>query len=294
MNGSAISTAAVAYFSGTGGAERVARAFKNELEGRGIAVNMDAMDKSRVKPEPVPEKPDLLVLMFAVHAFDASAPVYGWLNAADLSGARAAVVSVSGGGEKWPNTGCRNGVIGALEGRGATVTYEAMLIMPCNWVFPTGDAAAMHLLNYLPEKARKSVDGMLSGGVRRAKQRKGFMRAWVTKQEKSHAYAFAKGLKVSAGCTACGWCARHCPVQNITMGEGGPTFGGSCVMCFRCVYGCPARALKTKNFMVLTGGFDLGALEKRMQGVALPPVEQCFKGFFWKAARAYLQGKDEH
>jgi hypothetical protein len=63
-------------------------------------------------------------------------------------------------------------------------------------------------------------------------------------------------------------------------------------MCFRCVYGCPSHALHSKNFMVLKGGFDLAAVERRIQGVPLPPVEKCCKGWAWKGVRKYLLDQD--
>jgi hypothetical protein len=44
--------------------------------------------------------------------------------------------------------------------------------------------------------------------------------------------------------------------------------------------------------MVLKRGFDLDTLQKRMQGVTLPPVKKCFRGLLWKSARDYLLDKD--
>ena len=34
--------------------------------------------------------------------------------------------------------------------------------------------------------------------------------------------------------------------------------------------------------------FDLGDLEKRMQGIALQPIEKCSKGVLWIGAKKYL------
>ncbi len=59
-------------------------------------------------------------------------------------------------------------------------------------------------------------------------------------------------------------------------------------MCFRCIYGCPTKAMWSKNFMVLKGGFSLLETEKRMCGVKLKPVSKCSKGCMWSGVRKYL------
>lgn len=282
----------VVYFSGTGGTRRVAQAFAVDLAARGKTAALTALDAS-VKAPPLPfDKPDLLILVFALHAFDAPEPVYAWAEKADLQGVRAAVVSVSGGGEHFPNTGCRNRICQTLESRGAAVVYDAMLVMPCNWVFSIKDEMAAHLLAAMPGKVQRILDDVLTSLVKRSKKRLGFARTWISNQEKQGAHEFPKTIRVAEECTSCGLCARGCPTANIAMQGGKPTFGGQCIMCFRCVYGCPAHALRSNNFMVLKKGFDLDALEKRMAGVALPPVEKCFRGLMWKSTRDYLQDKD--
>lgn len=283
----------IVCFSGTGGARRVAEAFAKDMEGRGIEARLTALEQPGAGEKEIQAKPaDLLILVFAVHAFDAPAPVYAWAESAGLEGVRAAVISVSGGGDHWPNTGCRNAICAALERRGAEVFYEKMMVMPCNWVIPIGDAAAMHLVSAVPDKVKKILDAVLAGRTRRTRSKMGFARAWVTKKEKQGTRKFPETISVCEDCKGCGWCARNCPTGNIGIKDGRPVFGESCVMCFRCVYGCPSRALQSKNFMVLKGGFDLDGLEKRMRGVPLPPVEECFKGRMWKAVREYMLDED--
>lgn len=277
----------IVCFSGTGGARRVAEAFARNLSGRGIEAALTALDRPGAGLE-ARAKPDLLLLVYAVHAFDAPEPVHRWLENASLEGVRAAVVSVSGGGEHWPNSCCRGAVCKAFARRGAKVVYENMMVMPCNWVVPVRDEEAMYLLSAVPEKVEKMLDAMLAGRERRTRARMRFAVAWITKLERFGARRFPKGIRTGESCNGCGWCARNCPSGNIAIQDGKPTFSASCAMCFRCVYGCPSKALKTKNFMVLKQGFDLDALEKRMKDTPLPPIEECFKGRMWKAVREYL------
>lgn len=42
-------------------------------------------------------------------------------------------------------------------------------------------------------------------------------------------------------CDKCAWCAKECPVGNITM-EPYPFLHQNCIRCYRCVSGCPKQA----------------------------------------------------
>ncbi|MGE5550811.1 MAG: hypothetical protein ACM3ZC_09810 [Bacteroidota bacterium] len=50
-----------------------------------------------------------------------------------------------------------------------------------------------------------------------------------------------------------------CPTDNILLTRGVPVFNRRCALCFRCVYGCPARAIKLRVFrcFVLDEWYDL-------------------------------------
>jgi len=45
----------------------------------------------------------------------------------------------------------------------------------------------------------------------------------------------------SARCNQCQWCARECPMHNITL-QPYPELGGQCIRCYRCLTGCPQKA----------------------------------------------------
>ncbi len=289
-NGSEIKTIRVAYFSGTGGTKRIAEAFRQEAESRGIAADLYNLDAIyRQEPEALPDiEADLLLLLFVVHAFEAPAPVFDWIRCLPRGNARTAVISVSGGGEIWPNTGCRNHCCAALEDRGYEVVYEYMMCMPCNWVIPANDHVSMWMLKAIPKKVRGVLDGLTEGKIRRTHHRLGFVRNALTRWERNGVKEFPKSVNVTESCTGCGWCARHCPVGNISMEEGKPRYLDQCIMCFRCVYGCFAGALVSDSFMVLKQGYDLKALEKRMADVELEPVELCCQGILWSAVKKYL------
>lgn len=48
---------------------------------------------------------------------------------------------------------------------------------------------------------------------------------------------------ISDDCISCGLCTKVCPVGNIVMTEGRPTFCHKCAQCMACVSFCPKRAI---------------------------------------------------
>lgn len=67
--------------------------------------------------------------------------------------------------------------------------------------------------------------------------------------EPLEALAF-RGFYADESCTRCGWCVRHCPVQNIKMAEeaaavGEVRFLDRCILCMRCYSFCPVQAIQS-------------------------------------------------
>lgn len=282
----------IVFFSGTGGTERIANCFEQALNSRKIQtalLNLDFSSPDYRDPDAANNtSAELMILLFAVHAFDAPLPVYTWLEQLPASKKRAVVLSVSGGGEAWPNTGCRSACCKALEEKGLKVVYDGMMCMPSNWVTPVNDHLAMHLIQAVPGKVEQILSDVLSGRIVRTYQKKSPLRAYITKIEKKDAKRFPEAITIDESCKGCGWCANHCPTGNIEIENGKPVFKSSCVMCFRCIYDCPTHAMHSTNFMVLKGGYNLNAVEKRMQGVPLQPIQECCRGLAWSAVRKYL------
>ena len=60
-----------------------------------------------------------------------------------------------------------------------------------------------------------------------------------------------KPFHASTGCSGCGKCASCCPLDNISIVNGHPTWGSDCALCLRCYHTCPSHAIAygraTKN-----------------------------------------------
>ncbi|MBS3899159.1 MAG: EFR1 family ferrodoxin [Dethiobacter sp.] len=56
-----------------------------------------------------------------------------------------------------------------------------------------------------------------------------------------------KGFNISIACNSCGICEKVCPVANIKIMDGKPSFGGHCEQCVACIQWCPNQAINYKN-----------------------------------------------
>lgn len=99
--------------------------------------------------------------------------------------------------------------------------------------------------------------------------------------EKTGTKFFGQKIRVNENCNGCGWCEKKCPANNISILDNRPIFGRECLLCLKCIYGCPNKALNagTFKFIILKEGYDLKAIEKRMKGIKPAPVEDLAKGY---------------
>lgn len=288
-----ILSAHIAYFSGTGCTARVAGHLARALTQRGALVSETEITAGAAAAFGA----DWLIVLFPVYAANAPQPVGEWVAAApDGLGRRAAVISVSGGGEVSPNTACRVATVRALEKKGYRVQYEAMAVMPANFLMPYGDTLSALLLRKAATFADLVARDLLAGRARRPRTLPlDRLLARLFRVEHLGSGLFGRHLRADARCTGCSRCAARCPRGNIRMANGRPTFGGRCVLCLRCVYGCPARAIVPGfgQFAILKGGFDLDALEARTAGMdAFPPSAELAGGKAMNGVRRYLDELD--
>ncbi len=54
----------------------------------------------------------------------------------------------------------------------------------------------------------------------------------------------AKGFTVTDKCIGCGKCETRCPLNNVKLVNGQPTWGKACTHCMACIAGCPAEAIE--------------------------------------------------
>jgi len=275
------------YFSGTGTTALAAEAFEAAFRAQGAAVTVQEIRRAG---ETADGGEDLLLLMFPVHAWNAPKPVYEWIKQLPKAEKKdAAVIAVSAGGEAGINSACRRSSIRRLANRGYRAVYEGMIVMPSNYGSPSPHNDTVRLLRVLPHKADKMAGEILSGKQRHPKP--GLSARIVSRLmeiEKFGARVFGNGLGATAECNGCGWCARECPGANIRMADEQPAFGRQCVMCMRCIYGCPQSAIEAKRMggVVIADGFSVQSMRQQAETaeVGSEPDEQT-----WDGVRQYLK-----
>lgn len=255
----------IIYFSGTGGTKRAADSFANELTEQGISVHCHEI---HAKNPYMSQDYDLLIILYPVYAMNAPRPVYEFIDKLPIADKKlAAVISVSGGGEVIPNTASRLHCIQHLKKRGYRICYEQMLIMPANCIIPTPKELSLMLLKVLPDKVSRIVTDLLTGVVRRTEPYLiDRIISVFAEAQKEGSKLYGKNIRVSSDCNGCGLCANACPTGNIKLREGKPVYAYRCCLCLRCIYHCPAKALKPNiaRRFILKGGFSLKELEKEL------------------------------
>lgn len=279
----------IAYYSGTGGTELAAKSFQSHLEAEGCVCTIEKITSVMSIEQ---SDHDLLLLLFPVHAFNAPAAVYKWIDGlATVNHVSAAVISISGAGDVCPNTACRVNSIKRLTKNGYCVIYERMIVMPSNWVAPSPEPLPYLLIQALPKAVAQITSDLLSGVCKKGKP------LWIDrvfsvmgKLETLGGHYWGKRIKVLEHCTKCGWCVGHCPAGNITMPRGTPTFGDQCHFCLKCIYGCPSNALQPGicKFVIIKEGYCLTDIAENLPKNLQLPVKDLKTGFFWLGVKKYL------
>lgn len=286
-------SANLVYFTGTGGTARVADAFECSFIKKSIPVQRTELTGV---VDPVVFG-DVLVLLFPVYAFNAPKPIKEWLEKIQpVKGRPAVVVSVSGGGEISPNTACRAATIRHLEKKGYDVVYEKMMVMPSNFVIGFDESLSAMILHATPVIVDNLIEKIIKGerhrtlpyGIDRIASTLGNLEALGGR-------FFGRRLKVNEKCVNCGWCEKLCPRNNIKIIDGEHQFGYSCVICMRCIYGCPQKAIEPGfgKFMVIPGGFNLSKVENRMDRLTVyPRISHATSHTSLRGVRDYLIESD--
>ena len=125
----------IIYFSGTGGTARVSSQLEKSLTSHDIEVQRTALDMPEIEYRTSSaniQRDDLLILIFAVHAFDAPEPVYDWINAIPEGVGQSAAVIPFRAAEDLAQHCVPGRLYKTIGAEGYDVFYERMIVMPSN------------------------------------------------------------------------------------------------------------------------------------------------------------------
>lgn len=286
----------IVYFSGTGNTKYAAELLEERLLHSSCSTKLHPIDLSIQSFDKIysdiTDALDMLIVLYPVYAFSLPLPVHNWINAMPtVEGLETVVLSVSGGGEIWPNSLSRVDAIKLLEAKGCNVFYENMLVMPSNILVETNDDLSMWILKYLPEKINGFAEDILHNKVKRKRTHFGItLSRLIAGLERVGSKGFGLSLHAKNNCDGCRWCSENCPVNNIAIVNGKPVFLDDCIICLRCVYGCPKKAIYSTKYpqFILQDGFNLLSIEQRMHDKELRSISESSKGLLWIGVKKYL------
>ncbi len=282
----------IVYFTGTGSTGLVAEQFLKTFQEKGMEAVCHELHHRK---QYVPEKTDMLFLIYPVYAANAPRPVYEFISQLPYEyRCKTVVISVSGGGEVTPNKANRLHCISRLTKKGYPVVYEKMLVMPSNIFISTPDELSVRLIEILPYKVEYIVKELSTGIRRRTKPDVlNRMLSFLLEIEKVGSRLFGKNLKVNEKCNGCGICEKGCPMGNIKLKYNVPSFGYNCTLCMRCIYTCPKHALEPKfaKFFILKGGYPLKRWIHSMNHEKCSSVNDLTKGFAFSGLKRYFLEK---
>lgn len=234
------------YFSGTGNSQLAAKQLAMELNDELISINQCLKEGSVQTFHS--ETP--LVFVSPIYAWRLPKIVEAWISKQKFTGNLNAYFLLTRGGSSGGNAGkyARH----LCEESGFIYQGLASVHMPENYI-ALSSAPSEEECEEIIKKARLVYTTL----AEKIKNKEPFAKEPVSLGDRFISgpvnplyYSIAikdKGFTVSDACISCGLCARRCPLNNIDLKDGKPTWLGNCTHCMACICGCPTEAIEYKS-----------------------------------------------
>jgi len=246
----------IIYFSPTGNALHLAKLLADQL----------GIQQAEILPLEFTEPAQLtrdkhLILLYPVHGFNAPRTVKRFVKR--LPPGRYAEVSLIGVGctTGWVNQAVSADLRKLFAAKGYTIIVDEILAMPLTFIMAFPDAVARKAIAESEERIMQIGTSLIEGTKTIVKVRsKSQLLNFIGKVEPLASRIFGLELHAKSNCNSCGICWNNCPGSNITHdGNGMPKFGFSCLMCLRCIYNCPQKAIAPRfsKFIPIEHGYSI-------------------------------------
>lgn len=252
------------YFSGSGNTKFVVENFALKLKEH-YSVELHEIDKITRDFDSFNDDFDVVGIIYPVHALNAPAIFFDFIKHHLPEGKKRKAFIVKSPGDPFFQGGSSYQVRQALVKKDYTVFHESMIVMPANVFLRYPDNFITEICINATEKIASAVKEITAGTQRKHKNSMmiNCSTAVFSAMEQFGSFCFGKDLTVSDKCTNCGKCMIECPTRNIKEGcHNKPSFGLKCIICMRCIYGCPVDAISPRfmKFFKISKWYDLNKL----------------------------------
>ena len=232
----------ILYFTGTGNsryiAERIAKALGDEL----FSMN----DHIKAGDHSLVETDERLVIVTPTYAWRIPRIVRDWLAETDFP-CEAQTWFVMTCGSEVGNAAQYNRAL--CQEKQLTYMGTAQIVMPENYI-AMFDAPQAEEARQIVARAEPDIDRVISAIA--ANQafpppRNNLYDRFMSGPVNPIFYSFfvrANAFAAGDACTGCGQCVKLCPMNNVTIQNGKPVWGGDCTHCMACICRCPVEAIE--------------------------------------------------
>lgn len=260
--------ALIFYFSGTGCTEFLVKTAASLLQESHIDCSFIEIS-SILKGAPLPDiSPfSLIGISHPVHSFETPSLVYQFEKLLPKVNSKSLFFLKAAGEEAFINEGASFSLSRKLEKKGYTVIADRTIAMPSNWLWGYTSEVSFKLVADARVKLidfTNSLAAIVNNPLfifNRKKPLSLRLISFAGKAEHFGARFFGKDLQVTDTCNKCKLCIKNCPVSNIFEEKGAIHFKFNCLMCMKCVYGCPQNAIHGRlfNAVILKDGLKVEA-----------------------------------
>lgn len=232
----------ILYFSGTGNSKYVAKRIADALGDEILNLN----DRIKASDTLSVETDERLIVATPTYAWRIPRVVRDWLRKTELRGAKQAWFVMTCGSEignadKYNRELCAEKAISCM---GTT-----QIVMPENYIAmfsaPQADKARQ-----IVAKAEPNIDCVIASIQRNqpfAPTRNNLYDRFMSGPVNPIFYKCfvkANAFTASSACIGCGQCVKRCPMNNVALKDGKPSWGKNCTHCMACICYCPVSAIE--------------------------------------------------
>ena len=232
----------------------VVRKFAGELESRqSAAVDVFEIEGARGSDAVIKDY-EVIGIAYPVHSFNAPKIVIDFVKGLPEADNKDAFVLCTAGEDSPVNSASSDLLIWILRKKGFNVFFEKKFTMPSNFIIKDEAGSVKDKLEMVSAEIPDTANMILN--IIPQKNKSGFfvkLLAIIGRIE-------WPGMRLvrlysDSKCDGCGACAAKCPNRNIFIKAGRAAFKWNCGLCMRCLYLCPAQAIRFR-FPVRFFAFD--------------------------------------